>query len=206
MIYLVGVGPGRPEYMTGEAVAVLAKAKLVAGFRSVVARFPGRAALVVEAHRVDAFLAELARQVDAGTEPAVVVSGDPGVSSFAAQVIARFGREQCRVIPGISSVQLAFARLGRSWGGSGLVDLHGRKELTARDRAALAAPGDTAILLDPQWDRRIDELMRACAADRKMYLLSDLGTDGEQIVELKRDGAPIRTGRLNIIVSTEATL
>lgn len=202
MIYIVGVGPGRPEYMTIEAVTVLEKVELIAGFRSVVERFPDRDALVVEAHRIEPFLDELAVRVDAGTEVAVLVSGDPGVSSFATKVIARFGLERCRVVPGISSVQLAFARLGLPWGGAALVDLHGRKELTVRDRETFAGPGSIAVLLDPKWDNRIAELARAAGAGRKLYLMSDLGTTEERVAELDRGVSAARPGRLNLLVIT----
>jgi len=43
---------------------------------------------------------------------AVLVTGDPGLFSLAKPVIERFGRTRCRVIPGVSSVQTAFARIG----------------------------------------------------------------------------------------------
>jgi precorrin-6y C5,15-methyltransferase (decarboxylating) CbiE subunit len=57
---------------------------------------------------------------------AVLVSGDPGVCSLAALVLRRLGWDRCRVIPGISSVQVAFARLGLSWYGAHMLSAHSR--------------------------------------------------------------------------------
>ena len=50
-----------------------------------------------------------------GRRIALVVSGDPGFYSLAKKVIGRFGRDSVEVIPGILSLQILSARLGRSW-------------------------------------------------------------------------------------------
>ena len=47
---------------------------------------------------------------------AVLVTGDPGIFSLARLVIERFGREQCRVIPGISSISSGICS---NWAGLG---------------------------------------------------------------------------------------
>jgi precorrin-6B methylase 1 len=39
-------------------------------------------------------------------------------------VIERFGRDRCRVIPGISSVQTAFARLSLDWSDAAIISAH----------------------------------------------------------------------------------
>ena len=55
---------------------------------------------------------------------AVLVSGDPGLASLATPVIKRFGRASCRIIPGVSSVQVAFARVGVDWLDARIVSAH----------------------------------------------------------------------------------
>jgi cobalt-precorrin-7 (C5)-methyltransferase len=54
----------------------------------------------------------------------VLVTEDPGIASFARSVIGRFGRQSCRVHPGISAVQLPLARLGLSWERVRIVNAH----------------------------------------------------------------------------------
>ncbi len=55
---------------------------------------------------------------------AALVTGDPGLYSLASLIIAHFGRQRCRVIPGVSSVQAAFAAIGHSWAGATIISAH----------------------------------------------------------------------------------
>jgi len=63
-----------------------------------------------------------------GTEGPVVVlaSGDPGFFGIVRLLGGRFGKESMRVVPGLSSVALAFARAGLSWDDAITVSAHGR--------------------------------------------------------------------------------
>ena len=58
---------------------------------------------------------------------AVLVSGDPGLYSLAQTIARNFPKDEYAVIPGISSLQLAFARIGESWQDVLIISLHGRK-------------------------------------------------------------------------------
>src|SRR5690606_13176560 len=57
----------------------------------------------------------------------VLVSGDPGFDSLLNYLRRHLPPEDMEVIPGISSVQVAFARLGLPWQEAHLLSLHGRK-------------------------------------------------------------------------------
>ena len=56
----------------------------------------------------------------------VLVSGDPGMFSFSKQITKTLDLAEYEVIPGISSLQLAFARIGESWEDACILSLHGR--------------------------------------------------------------------------------
>ena len=125
-ITIVGCGPGSPEYLTPLALKTVKNAEILVGARRLLDLFPDhQAGTVIEmGAKVEAVLEAMAGHQD---RPMVVlVAGDPGLSSLARPVIGRFGREVCRVIPGISSVQSAFARLGLDWGEARIIDAHGR--------------------------------------------------------------------------------
>ncbi len=58
---------------------------------------------------------------------AILVSGDPGIYSLAEKLFQRLDKNKFTVFPGISSIQLAFARIGESWQDAKIISLHGRK-------------------------------------------------------------------------------
>lgn len=141
-IVIVGVGPGSPDWLTDVARRAIDTARLLTGARRLLDLFDHSAALKLPfSGSTEAWVEQVAQQLERIEEGPIVVlvSGDPGISSLAAAVLRRFGLAQCRVVPGISSVQLACAALGLAWDNAAIVSAHGSvpdsltKELTLRD-------------------------------------------------------------------------
>lgn len=137
-ITIVGCGPGGDGWLGDLARQAIAAAERVAGTPALLARLapPG-------AERIDVGVdipAALERIAGAGAEhrTVVLVTGDPGICSLGQAVIRRFGREHCRVIPGISSVQAAFAALALDWTGARIVGGHARPPDMPPDELARA--------------------------------------------------------------------
>jgi precorrin-6Y C5,15-methyltransferase (decarboxylating) len=61
----------------------------------------------------------------------VLASGDPLFHGIAAVLVGRMGPELFCIEPGLSSMQLAFARAGIAWQGAELASIHGRDLRTA---------------------------------------------------------------------------
>jgi precorrin-6B C5,15-methyltransferase / cobalt-precorrin-6B C5,C15-methyltransferase len=120
-ITVVGLD-GRP--LDEEIARLLADAALVAG--------GGRhlEMLGVESDRafvLEGDLSEALARIEATGGPVVVLaSGDPGFFGIVRLLAGRFGRENLRIWPGLSSVALAFARAGLSWDDAVTVSAHGR--------------------------------------------------------------------------------
>ena len=125
VLFIVGLGPGPEDWLTPEASAVLAEASAIVGYKPYVDRIPERSgqARYSSDNRVEI---ERARQALAlasdGESVAVVSGGDPGVFAMAAAVFeAVEAGDTCwraldiRVLPGISAMQAAAARLGALW-------------------------------------------------------------------------------------------
>jgi len=110
--------------LTPAARRAIDEAEVLVGARRVLDALPAsRAERIVVGTDVAGALDSLAPRVGR-QRIAVVVSGDPGACSLAQPVLRRFGRERCRVIPGVSSVQVAFARLGLEWFDATLLSAH----------------------------------------------------------------------------------
>ncbi len=126
-ILIVGCGPGSPAYLTGAACAAVAEAEVLVGSERLLELFPMYDGEIV---RLGADLDETLMTMDErrrSKRVAVLVSGDPGAYSFARNVLDYFGREACKVIPAVSALQLACARLGLSWTEARIVSVHGRE-------------------------------------------------------------------------------
>ena len=118
---------GQPENLTLQGLAALRQADLILGARRLLAVLPaGCTENRAAAYRPDE-VAELLQT--SGAENAVLVySGDTGFYSGASSMMEKLEAlgVRARVLPGLSSIQLLAAALGRPWQGWNLVSAHGR--------------------------------------------------------------------------------
>ena len=158
-----------------DAAAALAAARTVLG----APRHLDAAAIPDGAARIE--LKHLGEALDTlGEHPGPVVvlaSGDPGFFGIVRTLRAR--GIQPRVIPAVSAVALAFARLGLDWDDALVLSAHGRDPAKAL-AAALAHP-KAAILTAPGTARGLaGELL---AAGKHVHVAERLGTPEERVTE-----------------------
>ena len=127
MISLIGMGSGCPESLTVQGLAALQSAGLILGAKRLLEHLPAGCTSDRKAvYKPEEILACLAAQPD--TDTAVLYSGDTGFYSGAAKLLPllRAMGYSVRVLPGLSSVQLLAAAVGRPWQDWKLVSAHGR--------------------------------------------------------------------------------
>lgn len=192
-IIVVGIGPGSPDYVPPIAKACIDQAKVLVGSNRALATFARKG---VETKgitgRIDEALSYIANKL-AEDDVVVMVSGDPGYYSLLAALRNRFGARRLSVIPGISSMQLAFARLALPWQGARLVSLHGRRpeecELAHRAGDMLGVLTDTVYT---------SKIIAGLLAERgwplgaKIYLCARLSYEDEEIIETTLEEAAAR--------------
>ncbi|MCW2631433.1 MAG: precorrin-6y C5,15-methyltransferase, subunit CbiE [Pseudonocardia sp.] len=174
---VIGVD-GRP--LPPGAEQALAEAEVVAG----AARHLAAAPLPAAAERIELGPVGPALIKLAGRRGVVLASGDPAFFG-----IVRLLREhglQPTVLPALSAVQLAFARLGRSWDDVAVVSAHGRSLRQAvnvcRARAA------TAVLTGPGCGPA--QIAAALAGwARTLVVAENLGGADERLVTLAAETA-----------------
>jgi precorrin-6B C5,15-methyltransferase / cobalt-precorrin-6B C5,C15-methyltransferase len=164
---------GRP--FAPEAAEALAAAQRVIGAPRHLDAAPIPAtAERIELRHLDEALDAIAARVG---PTAVLASGDPGFFGIVRALRAR-GIRPC-VIPAVSSVADAFARIGLDWDDALVVSAHGRDPHKAL-AAALAHP-KAAILTAPG---TAPELARELfAAGKRVYAVELLGTPQERVTE-----------------------
>jgi len=179
-IVIVGCGPGSAQYLTDAARTAVAGAEVILGARRLLGLFADSSARRIALDGdLPAMLEDIAATRAAGQRVAVLVSGDPGLYSLAQQVVRRFGPEQCEVVPAVSSVQVAFARLGLDWADARIVSAHARiPEVTP---AALSPADKIAILVGApasvRWAAGVAFVIRA---SHVAFLAENLTLDDER--------------------------
>jgi precorrin-6B C5,15-methyltransferase / cobalt-precorrin-6B C5,C15-methyltransferase len=166
-----------------EAGSALAQAAAVAGAPRHLAAMP----LPPEAERI--LIRRLDLALDAiETHPgpvAVLASGDPGFFGIVRALRTR-GITPA-VVPAVSSVALAFARLGLDWDDALVLSAHGRP--TGPVAAAALAHPKAAILTGPP-EAATGALRTALrSAGRTVYVAERLGTPDERVSDLTTDPA-----------------
>ncbi len=205
-ITIVGCGPGSPDYLTPAAIKAIERADVLVGAQRLLDLFPENAG---ERIAVTARLDEVLDRMDARLDSrnvAVLVTGDPGLFSLSKLVIQRFGRARCRVIPGISSVQVAFACLGLDWVDARVVSAHKddpdpEPSLEKAEKIAILCGRKGSL----QWIR--DTLNHLLRDDRKIFVLENLTLENERIREVRPgDFATMETDPRTIVIIVRESL
>ncbi|MDE7133049.1 MAG: precorrin-3B C(17)-methyltransferase [Lachnospiraceae bacterium] len=172
-IYIVGMGPGREEMMTGEALYAIEQADVIVGYTVYLNLLPERfrdKELLSTPMRMEEERCRLCfTEAGKGKRVALVCSGDAGIYGMAS-LMYEIGREypqtELVMIPGITAASSGAAVLGAPVNHdfcvislSDLLTPWGKIE----QRLKAAAEGDFAIVLyNPSSHKRKDYLMRAC--------------------------------------------
>lgn len=126
-IFVVGIGPGDKSYITPAALEKILSAKFLLGGRRALKDF------ATDKQEIFAITADLEAAINFIREKilsdnvVIMVSGDPGYYSMLDLIRKKFSPEIIEVIPSISAMQLAFAKLSLSWQNAKLLSFHGRR-------------------------------------------------------------------------------
>lgn len=204
---LVGVGPGSEQYLTLAARRAVEQARILTGAQRLLDLFAhASASRLVFSGSIESWLDQLSQCAEALGEGSIVVlvSGDPGVSSLAANVLWRFGRHQCRTIAGISSVQLACAALGLGWDHAAIVVAHGS---LPEQLPSETDPRDPWILLMGAHGAESLAARLASQTGRTAYRCEDLSLPSERIAQVSiEELAELPTHPRRIVVLTREQL
>ena len=183
-IIICGCGPGSPDYLTPAVVRAVAGAEVLVGAGRLLGLFPESGAEKIPVGLdIEGILKFIESCRQRRQQVVVLVTGDPGLASLAQPVLRRFGRESCLLIPGVSSVQLAFARLGLDWSDAMIIDAHGRSpEYNPDDlgeKKKLAILGGTVEAA--AW---VQSCCRHGGDDYRLFCCENLSLPGERIREV----------------------
>ena len=145
---MAGIGPGNPDFVLPAARAAIESAEVLVGGSRALADFArqGQETMTIRGD-IDAVLSFIREKIQK-THVVVMVSGDPGYYSLLDALRREFPPQTLSVIPGVSSLQMAFARLALPWHEARFASLHGREpqteEIAYREGALLGLLTDRA--------------------------------------------------------------
>ncbi len=199
-IFIVGIGPGKEEMMTGEALRVLEEADVIVGYTVYVnllgERFRDKRIITTpmrqETERCKLCFEEAAQ----GRQVALICSGDAGIYGLASLMYEMgkgYPMTELIVIPGITAASSGAAVLGAPLNHDfcviSLSDLLTPWEKIEK-RLIAAAEGDFAIAIyNPSSHKRKDYLRRACdillcviEEERPCGYVENIGREGTRAV------------------------
>ena len=198
-ITIVGCGPGSLDHLTPAALREIEQAQVLVGARRLLETFPQvEAVRIVVGADVQQALDALAERLGKG-RIVVLVTGDPGLCSFARPVIRRFGHASCRVIPGISSVHAAFASVGADWLGAKIISAHGCAP--SIDPASLVQEDKLAVLAgNPANAAWVEALAVTLLPTHDIFICENLTLPDESIRQIDTLHRPMKLASRSILL------
>ncbi len=199
-IYIIGIGPGKEEMMTMEALQALEKSDVIIGYTVYVEllgeRFAGKKLMTTPMRQEEERCRLCFEEAAGGKQVALICSGDAGIYGLASlmyEINRDYPETELMVIPGITAASSGAAVLGAPLNHDfcviSLSDLLTPWEKIER-RLMAAAEGDFAIAIyNPSSHKRKDYLMRACdillhiiEGERPCGYVENIGREGTRAV------------------------
>lgn len=200
-IHIIGVGSDGLAGLTSRARDLLLSADLVFGSESTLKLLPE---LTAERRVLGADLQEavatLTQLLDC-KRLAIVASGDPLFYGVARYLCDRIGKEYFEVLPHVSSMQLAFARVKETWEEAYLTNLQTHPLESVLDRIRTAE----TVGLFPSESEGPREIARALLARGldyfRVYVCENLGGPDERVTQGElRDIQDMEFAPLNVVI------
>jgi cobalt-precorrin-7 (C5)-methyltransferase len=186
---IVGVGCG-PGMLTEEAIRVLSGARRVYGSRRAIEIARSALPRSCEVHEIRDYSSP-----DIPDDAVLLSTGDP--------MLAGLGNRNGEVIPGISSLQLAFARLRLPFVKVAVVDGHSRDPGQAIEETAeeVVRGKIVFILPDPSFPMKdLSSALKKAGISCTIALCEDLGYPAERITLGTPEQMPVANSRLFSII------
>ncbi len=206
MIYVIGVASSGRESLTGRALRLIEKSDIVIGSKRFLCDFDD---LKGEIFFLERGLMAALLLIEKNTDKriAFLATGDPLHFGVGTLLVTRFGKKMVTVLPNVSIVQEAFARLTESLNGVKVLSVHGGKDNGKRALKnaveEILECGRAAVFTDSlnTPSKVASKLLEYGAGSCRVVVFERLGTEKEKITRgtLKRI-AKMKFDALNLMV------
>lgn len=200
-VFIVGIGDDGVEGMTSHAVRLVESAERLVGPDSCRDLVPTRLRDRLE---TVGSLDELVERIEelAGRQLVVLASGDPLFYGTARFVCSRLGKDRFEVVPHVSSMQLAFARVKESWEDAYLASLSGLSTIE-RVIEKIRTVDTAGLFTSEQWPPNVvaASLLEQGLQGYQAYVCENLGSPDERVTQGSlKEIASDSFGPLNVMI------
>ncbi|ENN96380.1 cobalt-precorrin-6Y C(5)-methyltransferase [Methanocaldococcus villosus KIN24-T80] len=182
MIYLIGIGPGDKEFITLKALKIIKKADVLIGSKRALSIFEHNNKVILGKNIKDDLKNAIERYKN--KEIAILSTGDPCFSGLL-KTLKSIGINNITIIPGISSIQIAAAKLKISWEDYHILTLHGKPK--NRDKLLKYLKNNENVIFLP--NNLKDDIKYLISngvnEELEIYILENLTYENERIRKMK---------------------
>ncbi len=128
--YIVGVLDNGIAGLSAEAVEHIHQADVVIGAARTLSLFKNELSNASQQHDMAAGLSKLPAWIEAALadnlKVVVLATGDPMCHGIGRYLLNKLGANRCKIIPNVSTLQLAFSRLGLAWQDTVICSVHSK--------------------------------------------------------------------------------
>lgn len=203
MIYIIGIGINGKDSLSDKSLEIIKNAAVLFGGERHLSYFPG---FKGERFAIKSNLKEVVQHIKENRNKKITVlaSGDPGFFGIADYLIKNLGKDNIEIIPNISSMQWAFAKIKETWHDAEIVSSHGRGieniiEAASRNNkiGIFTSSGD-----EPK--KIAEALIKTNLNNFTAYICEDIGSTEEKIESYPLDKVASKSfSPLNIMILTK---
>ncbi|WP_425446719.1 precorrin-6y C5,15-methyltransferase (decarboxylating) subunit CbiE [Dethiothermospora halolimnae] len=182
-IKVIGLGPGHGDYVLPIAKEKIEEAEIIIGAKRNLesVKIEGKDTFEITG-RINEIVPFIKNNINKNI--AIIVSGDTGFYSLLSFLKRNFSSEDLEVVPGISSIQYMFSKLGQTWQDAYIGSLHGREiDFIAKVREYKKV----GLLTDRKWTptKIAEELINKNINNRLICIGENLSYDNENVTIAK---------------------
>jgi len=204
-VYIIGVGGGGASSLPPEMRQLINQAELIFGGERLLDMFPS-----ISGHKVAIRhnLVEVTEAIKANVgrkRMVVLASGDPNFYGIAKYLTSKLGKDIFEIIPNVSSMQLAFAKIKESWDDATFTSVHSRPIEGIIE--TVRSSHKIGIFTDEEHTpAAIARVLLAHGVDGyQAYVCQELGGEDEKVIETDLYGlSKMRFSPLNILILLKA--
>jgi cobalt-precorrin-7 (C5)-methyltransferase len=181
-VYVLGIGPGNGDYLLKKSEKIIYQMDVLIGGQRALDLFPD---LEVKKVKIKTPLADIKNYILKNYQNqkiAVLVSGDPGLYSLLNYLRRELDARILEVIPGISALQLAAAKIKINWNDLQITSLHG-KDNKAQLLKLLQENNKVGFFTDNKFppNKIAEYLLENGIKDQEIFVFENLSYQSEKI-------------------------